>query len=87
MAHRRKKTIPKETQISVIAVLATARKKQGLSQRELPRRLDLHPMTIMRLELGRRDLTFVEFLEISSVLSEDPADVLRLALRSDGESP
>lgn len=44
-------------------------------------------MTIMRLELGRRDLTFVEFLEISSVLSEDPADVLRLALRSDGESP
>lgn len=71
----------------MIAVLATARKKQGLSQRELPRRLDLHPMTIMRLELGRRDLTFVEFLEISSVLSEDPADVLRLALRSDGESP
>ncbi len=64
----------------MVAVLADAREKQGISQRELSRRLDMHPMTIMRLENGKRDLTLGEFITIATALGEEPGEVLRRAL-------
>jgi len=81
LAHRRQRTIPNEELKAIVVVLAALRKKRGLSQRQLSRQLNMHPMTIMRLELDRRDLTLVEYLEIANALGEDPAVVLAQALR------
>jgi transcriptional regulator with XRE-family HTH domain len=65
----------------VVAALAESRERQGISQRELSRRLDMHEMTIMRLELGRRDLTLGEFIEFAKVLDEEPWELLKRALK------
>lgn len=81
LAHRRKQ-FPSTELTAVVAALAASRERQGISQRELSRRLDLHPMTIMRLELGRRDLTLAEFIDFARALGEVPADLLARALEN-----
>jgi transcriptional regulator with XRE-family HTH domain len=80
LAHRRK-TFPSEELAAVVGVIADVRERQGISQRELSRRLDFHEMTIMRLENGKRDLTLGEFIAIAAELGEDPADLLSRALK------
>jgi hypothetical protein len=40
----------------------------------------MHPMTVMRLEHGKRDLTLGEFIAIAVELGEDPAEMLKKAL-------
>jgi len=40
----------------------------------------MHPTTIMRIELGRRDLTLGEFISIATELEEEPAALLQRAL-------
>ena len=61
----------------MVAALAAVRQKRGVSQRELSTRLDLHPMTIMQIENGGRNLTLVEFFDIARELEADPVEVLR----------
>jgi transcriptional regulator with XRE-family HTH domain len=63
----------------VVTVLAAARERMGISQRELSRRLDLHSMTVMKIELGRRDLTIGEFIAMARALGEDPGELLARA--------
>ena len=63
-----------------MAALASLRQKQGVSQRELSRRLGLHVMTVSKIESGFRNLTVPEFLDIARDLGADPSDVLRAAL-------
>lgn len=80
MAHRRQNAIARSELVSVVAELAAARLRSGMSQRELSRRLDLHDMTVMRLELGRRDLTLIEFVDLAREIGEEPWELLRRAL-------
>ena len=83
IANGQMKTRPGEPLAWRLAELATARQRLGLSQRELSRRLELHPMTVMRLESGRRDLTLVEFVDLARTLGEEPGELLRRALDSE----
>lgn len=61
----------------MVTALAAVRQKRGVSQRELSTRLDLHPMTIMQIENGGRNLTLVEFFDIARALETDPIEMLR----------
>ncbi len=63
----------------MVAVLASLRQKEGLSQRELSRRLGLHIMTVAKIESGFRNLSLTEFLDIAGELGADPSEVLRMA--------
>ncbi|MCH7903452.1 MAG: helix-turn-helix transcriptional regulator [Armatimonadetes bacterium] len=61
----------------LIKILAAARAKRGLSQREVSRMLDLHPATIGKIERGERNLTITEFFSICACLDMPPVDVLK----------
>jgi transcriptional regulator with XRE-family HTH domain len=79
LAHRLKPYASDEL-AAVVSVLAAARERMGISQRELSRRLDLHEMAVMKLELGRRDLSLGEFISMAKALGEDPAELLGRSL-------
>lgn len=56
--------------------LADARAKAGLSQYELADRMGVHQTLITKVEVGRRRLDVIEFLELMRALGLDPGEVL-----------
>ena len=65
----------------LLAALAAARMRRGLSQRSLSRTLGLHPMTVGKIERGERALQVSELVEVCRALGEDPARMLDESLR------
>jgi len=55
--------------------LAAARRRAGLTQAELPARLDKPQSFISDYERGQRRIDLLEFLVISRALSADPLDI------------
>jgi transcriptional regulator with XRE-family HTH domain len=58
-----------------------ARRKAGLSQREVARRLGRHQSYVARYESGRRRLLVTEFVPIARALGRDPALLLGTLMR------
>jgi transcriptional regulator with XRE-family HTH domain len=65
------------------AILVDARRKAGLSQREVARRLNRHQSYVARYESdnGRRRILLTEFVAIARALGQDPARLLRTLIR------
>jgi transcriptional regulator with XRE-family HTH domain len=59
-------------------LLIAARKKAGMTQTELARRIDADQAFISKYENGDRRLDVVEFLKIAEVLNIDPASIMRV---------
>jgi len=55
--------------------LAQAREAAGLSQQEAARRLGVPQSSIAKLELGQRQLRFVEGLRLAAIYRIDPAEL------------
>lgn len=70
------KSLRSSRQRALCATLVAARKKAGLSQHELARRLKTSQTTVARIEIGERRVDVVEFLDIGRILHFDPRDVL-----------
>lgn len=64
----------------VLSVLAAARQKAGLSQRQLSAELGLHYATVSKIERGERQMTITEFLQICLILQVSPLTVLRSSI-------
>lgn len=60
--------------------LQTARKQAGLSQRDLSLQLGRDRGFIHRVEIGEREVGFVEAIEIAEALQRDPFDMLEFVL-------
>ena len=64
----------------LVTVIAAARMKAGISQRQLSRQLGLHEVTVGRIERGVRRMSVTEFLQICTILDLSPVDLLKSVL-------
>jgi transcriptional regulator with XRE-family HTH domain len=69
---------------ALCALLAEARRKAGLSQQEVAKRLRRPQSFVAKYEGGERRLDVIEFLSVSEVLGADPIRLLRGLLRKIG---
>lgn len=60
----------------LIQALATERKRQGLSQEQLAKRLNRHQQFVSRYEIGERRLDVIEFMDVAKGLAIDPIGML-----------
>ena len=60
---------------TLIRLLVEARKKSGMTQRELARRIRRPRSFVGRLEAGERRVDVIEFIEIARVLGADPKEL------------
>ncbi len=58
-------------------LLIEARKKAGLAQMELARKLSRHQSYVSKFERGERRLDVIEFFEVAQAIGIDPVDFLK----------
>jgi len=69
----------------LVALLIEKRKKAGLTQAELAKRLRRYQSFVATVESGQRRIDVIEFLDLSEAIGFDPIEVikkLRAAARS-----
>lgn len=59
-----------------ISVVTAARRKAGLTQRDLAERLGKPPSFVAKIETGERRLDLVEFVAIARALNLSPAEFI-----------
>ena len=69
---------------ALCALLAKARRKAGLTQHEVARRLRRPQSFVAKYEGGERRLDVIEFLSVSAALGADPIRLLRRLTRTIG---
>ena len=69
---------------AVAAVIARARKRRGLSQRDLAALLKRPHSVIGMIESNQRQVNVPEFIAIAAALDVEPADLFRQLLRELG---
>ena len=69
---------------AVATVLARAREKRGLTQRELAARLKRRQSVIAMIETNQRQVNVPEFLILAKTLEIDPIELLKQVLREAG---
>jgi transcriptional regulator with XRE-family HTH domain len=65
-------------------LLIGERKRAGLSQNELSRRLRWSRQTISKIETGEKRVTVVELLELAAAIGFDPMTALRRVSKTKG---
>jgi ribosome-binding protein aMBF1 (putative translation factor) len=76
-----RKTLRTRGHRNLIAVLIAARRKAGLTQRDLAARLKRPCSFVGRMEAGERRMDIIEFIEIARALEADPRQLLVKPLR------
>lgn len=61
---------------ALIGKLAAERRRLGITQEELARRLGLHKQFVSRFELGERRLDVAEFADVAVALELNPAKLI-----------
>lgn len=70
-----RKTLRSRGHHALIGILVSARKRAGLTQRDLAARLRRPHSFIGRIEAGERRVDVIEFIEIARVLGADPKEL------------
>ena len=81
MGKHSRKSLSRGEQDRIRAVIAEARSKAGISQRELSRRLRETPPYIWSIERGERTVDVVEFIDIAAALGQDPLELFSQVLK------
>ncbi|MGO4716101.1 helix-turn-helix domain-containing protein [Bradyrhizobium sp. 2TAF24] len=79
------RTLRSPRQKALVALLIEKRKKAGLTQAELAKRLRRYQSFVATVESGQRRIDVIEFLDMSEAIGFDPIDAikrLRAAVRS-----
>jgi transcriptional regulator with XRE-family HTH domain len=71
------KTVHSSAQAGFCRLLVAARKKAGLTQQQLARRLKKPQSFVAKYEGGERRLDVVEFLGVARAVGADPARIVR----------
>lgn len=75
------KALRSSTAQAVASVLARARERKGLSQRDLAALLKRPHSVVGMIESNQRQVNVPEFVAIAEVMEEDPADLFRQVLQ------
>ena len=75
------KTLRSPEHRALCALLVAARRKAGLNQTELAKRLGRPQSFIAKLEGGERRLDVVEFLAVTRAIGADPLRILRALIQ------
>ncbi len=75
--HRKQPLTEEENRLRL--AIAKIREDSRISQRQLSERLDLHPMTVGKIERGERAISVIELIRIAEVLQMSPADLIGMA--------
>ena len=75
------KTLHQPEHQALCGLLADARRKAGLSQQVLAKRLRRPQSFVAKLEGGERRLDVIEFLSVSAAIGADPIRLLRSLMR------
>ena len=75
------KTLRQPEHLALCRLLADARRKAGLSQQVLAKRLRRPQSFVAKLEGGERRLDVIEFLSVSAAIGADPIRLLRSLMR------
>jgi len=70
----------------LVGLLVEARKKSGLKQAELGRRVGRSQSFISLIERGQRRVDLVEFIALSKALGEDAERMFKAVLKAEGLS-
>ena len=68
--------VMERAETNVTSKIRAARKKRGISQRDLARTLGMAQSTLSRLERGERRVSVDQLIEIARALGVRPADML-----------
>lgn len=68
-----------------LLLLVAARRRAGVTQQELARRLERPQSFVSKYERGERRLDIVEFLRITRLVGAEPYDLLRQVEAGSGE--
>jgi transcriptional regulator with XRE-family HTH domain len=71
------KTVTSPIQKKLAATLVELRKKAGLRQMDLAKKLGVYQSWVTHLESGQRRIDVVELIELSRAIGFDPAQVVR----------
>jgi transcriptional regulator with XRE-family HTH domain len=69
---------------AVATVLAEARKGEGLTQRDLAKRLDRPHSVIGMIESEERQVTVPEFIRLAEAIGRDPIELFRSIMKRRG---
>ena len=75
------KSVHSSDQTAFCALMVEARKKAGLTQAALARKLRKPQSFVAKYEGGERRLDVVEFVAVSRAIGADPARILRALLK------
>ena len=70
-----RKTLRTRGHKALIAILVAARKKTGMTQRDLAGRIKRPRSFVGRMEAGERRIDVIEFIEIARALEGDPKEL------------
>jgi ribosome-binding protein aMBF1 (putative translation factor) len=70
-----RKTLRSRGHQSLIHILVEARKKAGMTKRDLAARIKRPHSFVGRMEAGERRVDVIEFIEIARVLGADPKEL------------
>jgi transcriptional regulator with XRE-family HTH domain len=83
MAHRARglsKSVHSARQSAFCALIIAARKKAGLTQTQLAKRLSRPQSFVAKYEGGERRLDVIEFLAIAEAIGDDPVRIIKALL-------
>jgi len=66
---------------AVATVLAQARKGEGLTQRDLAKRVDRPHSVIGMIESEQRQVTVPEFIALAEAIGRDPVELFRAVMK------
>lgn len=71
------KTLRSERYAELLEFLIAARKRTGLTQAELAKRLSKPQSFVAKIEAGERRLDVIEFLDLAAAIGVDPCRAIR----------
>ena len=71
------KTLRSARHDALIALIVERRKRAGLTQSGVAKRLKQYQSYVARVESGQRRIDVVEFIDLAEAIGFDPADVIR----------
>jgi transcriptional regulator with XRE-family HTH domain len=78
-------TIATKRHKRLVEILVAARKRAGVRQAELARRVGKTQTFVARFEAGQRRIDTIEFLALCEIIGLDPLKVVRKLLKVEGE--
>jgi transcriptional regulator with XRE-family HTH domain len=83
-ARRIRKSVHSPEQLAFVELMVTARRKAGLTQHKLAKRLGKPQSFVAKYEGGERRLDVIEFIVVARAIGTDPIRLMRALVKRGG---